>query len=31
MVEAVVAFLLMEEESCQRLNRKILRDHSNPF
>ncbi|KAI8124905.1 hypothetical protein CVS40_4826 [Lucilia cuprina] len=31
MVEAVVAFLLMEEESCQRINRKILRDHSNPL
>ncbi|XP_046806628.1 uncharacterized protein LOC124419852 [Lucilia cuprina] len=31
MVEAVVAFLLMEEESCQRINWKILRDHSNPL
>ncbi|XP_067628830.1 uncharacterized protein [Eurosta solidaginis] len=31
MASAVVAFILLEEESCEKVKRKILRDRSNPF
>ncbi|XP_036329458.1 uncharacterized protein LOC118741566 [Rhagoletis pomonella] len=31
MASAVVAFMLMEEGSCEKVKRKILRDCSNPL